>query len=209
MSAESHCRPDPSRAASLAAASPLPPTGIAAPAVGVPAAPRCAGLLPQRTAALPPDVLLLAWAALGGGLLALAGALVAPGVAAQPALQVRVVGIGLMLVLVACGLLARRRWARSAAAGMLVYGFVAQLTQGWVQDDVVAAFLEALTGRHPLQGAGALLATADDAGGAPSLWTVLGCLMTGWYALRLAAASLLAEVRASRRRGSTSVHRPL
>lgn len=140
-----------------------------------------------------PDVVALALACLLAGLFAFAGAIVAPGVHARPLLCGRILGLGALLVAVGAGLLAGRRWARSAVLGMLAYAAVAQLTQGWLQDDVLAAFFEALSG----QGAVAV--------GAPGpLWSLALCGATGWYLLRLSGASLGAAFSAGRRPDTAS-----
>jgi hypothetical protein len=142
--------------------------------------------------ALAPDVAALAMLCLLAGLLALAGALVAPGLQALPVLRLRVLGLGLLFAAVGAGLLARRRWARSAVLGMLAYGAVAQLTQGWLQDDVLAAFLEALSGRHEVE----VLSSATVTPGAlgPG-WSVALCLITVWYLVRLSGNPLRSALR--------------
>lgn len=162
---------------------------------------------------LAPDVVALALACLLVGLLALAGALVAPGLLAQPALQWRVLGLGLLFSAVGAGLLARRRWARSAVLGMLAYGAVAQLTQGWLQDDVLAAWLEALSGQSPHSFAEV---SAYSAGLGP-VGSVLLCAVCGWYLLRLSLPLWWAQVRSARAArvarevragGVSAAHRP-
>jgi hypothetical protein len=150
------------------------------------------GRAPRRTAA--PDVVALALLCLLAGLFALAGALVAPGLHARPVLCGRILGLGLLLLAVGAGLLAGRRWARSAVLGMLAYAAVAQLTQGWLQDDVLAAFLEAVTG----QGAEAIEAPLGP------LWSLALCGATGWYLLRLSGASLCAAFSLGRHPGTAS-----
>lgn len=136
------------------------------------------GSRPPRTATAP-DVIALALLCLLAGLFALAGAVVAPGLHARPVLCGRILGLGLLLVAVGAGLLAGRRWARSAVLGMLAYAAVAQLTQGWLQDDVLAAFFEALSGQAEV--------AVDSPGPA---WSLALCGVTGWYLLRLSGASL-------------------
>lgn len=160
---------------------------------------------------LAPDVVALALACLLVGMLALAGALVAPGLQAQPALQWRVLGLGVLFSGVGAGLLARRRWARSAVLGMLAYGAVAQLTQGWLQDDVLAAWLEALSGQTPH-------AFADVVGtaGLGPVGSVVLCAICAWYLLRLSLPLWRAQVlgaraggvSAGRHPGNTSAHPP-
>lgn len=158
---------------------------------------------------LAPDVAALAVACLLVGLLALAGALVAPGLQAQPALLLRVLGLGLFFSGVGAGLLARWRWARSAVLGMLAYGAVAQLTQGWLQDDLLAAWLEALSGQSPH----AFIALRVHADGLGPAWSVALCMACGWYLLRLALPLWRAQVRAvpfsaGRRPGKPSARPP-
>lgn len=143
-----------------------------------------------------PDIAALGVASLLVGLLALAGAGVAPALQEDAGLRWRILGLGLMLALVGVGLLQRRDWARSASLGMLAYGIVALFTQGWLQEDVAAAFFEALLG-HPLAMSapppGA--ASREEAGNGWSL--VLGLSM-GWYLVRLAGPKVRAEFSASR-----------
>lgn len=139
------------------------------------------------------DVLALALLCLLAGLFALAGAVVAPGLHARPVLCGRILGLGLLLVAVGGGLLAGQRWARSAVLGMLAYAAVAQLTQGWLQDDVLAAFFEALSGQGEVTVA------------APGpLWSLALCGATGWYLLRLSGASLRTAFSLSRRPDTAS-----
>ena len=144
-------------------------------------------------AGLPFDVFALALLCLLAGLFALAGAVVAPGLHARPVLCGRILGLGLLLVAVGGGLLAGQRWARSAVLGMLAYAAAAQLTQGWLQDDVLAAFFEALSGQ------------SDVAVEAPGpLWSLALCGATGWYLLRLSGASLGAAFSLRRRPDTAS-----
>lgn len=156
---------------------------------------------PGGRAGLAPDVALLALLCLGLGLLALAGALVAPGLQAQPALRLRVLGLGLLFAAVGGGLLARRRWARSAVLGMLAYAAMAQLTQGWLQDDVLCALREALTGRADAQ-------AGHPSAGLGAAWSIALCGLTGWYLLRLSGASLRAAFSAGLHPGTASGRPP-
>jgi hypothetical protein len=142
---------------------------------------------------LAPDVAALAVACLLVGLLALAGALVAPGLQARPALLLRVLGLGLLFSGVGAGLLARWRWACSAVLGMLAYGAVAQLTQGWLQDDVLAAWLEAISGQSPH----AFIALGAFADGLGPAWSVALCGACGWYLLRLSLPLWHAQLSAA------------
>jgi hypothetical protein len=142
------------------------------------------GRAPRRAAA--PDVVALALLCLLAGLFALAGAAVAPGLHARPVLCGRILGLGLLLVAVGAGLLLGQRWARGAVLGMLAYAAVAQLTQGWLQDDVLAAFFEALSGQGGI-------AVESPLG---PLWSLALCGATGWYLLRLSGASLRAAFSA-------------
>lgn len=170
---------------------PVRSTGNGAAPPTVPPAPQ-SGLLRPRS----PDIAALGGANLMVGLLALAGAWVVPALQDNASLRWRILGLGLMLALVGAGLLLRHDWARSASLGMLAYGIVALFTQGWLQEDVAAAFFEALLG-HPLTMSAPppVVANGDDAGMG---WSLVLCLAMGWYLVRLAGPKVRAEFCAPR-----------
>jgi len=144
-----------------------------------------------------PDIAALGVASLVVGLLALAGAGVAPALQDNSGLRWRILGLGVMFAAGGGGLLLRRDWARSAALGMLAYGIVALFTQGWLQEDVAAAFFEVLFG-HPLGLSAPPPGLASQAG-AGSAWSLGLCVAMAWYLIRLAGPRVRAEFRSAAR----------
>lgn len=156
------------------------------------------GLPATRVVPRAPDVMGFALVCVAVGGLALAGTAVLSTSADRGDLVWRAAAVGAMLLVVGAGLLARRHWARNAAVGMLAYGVITQLGQGWLQSALLQTLVDAVTGRSAAQAAAATLEVArlQPLG---SAGTLLVCAVMGWFIVRLAGAPLRAEFSACRR----------
>lgn len=137
------------------------------------------------------------------GVAGLAGALVLPA-ADWPASQGRFSALAGFLIVVGLGLGLRMNWARCAAAGMFAYAIYAQLSERWLQSEVLQLFVDSLRGVHDA-GAGALASGAADLPPASASAAGLGlalCFAFGWFMVRLISAPVCAEFQRGAQRAS-------
>jgi hypothetical protein len=137
---------------------------------------------------------------IGGGM-GWAGALVAPELALQLELLARTVLLCSLLLLIGTGLLLRLDWARRLAIGTMILVVHGQLTQRWMQTDVVQAWAAVTRGRAVV--APQMVDGLPALDGGTALWSLLLCGVMVWLTRRLLASRVSAEFMTATQAGTT------